>query len=133
MNRVILVFLTKEFKTTIAKCMDKIIWTTGSVSLSGILMRTSSVGKRAGFFCLHEVDCDHHDLQWICTCSFCISCDFCLQVDLATSALLHVWPMKKVSVDLSRAQKYHALASKILFPCFFFEYICTEMTKTQKS
>lgn len=49
MNYMILVFLTKESKTTIAKGMYKIIWTIGSVSLSGISNENAQCKKKSRF------------------------------------------------------------------------------------
>lgn len=49
MNHGILDFLTKEFKTTIAKGMYKIIWTIGSVSLSEISDDNAQCRKKSRF------------------------------------------------------------------------------------
>lgn len=49
MNHMILVFLTKEFKTAIAKGMYKI---SGSVSLSGISDENAQCRKRSRFLLL---------------------------------------------------------------------------------
>lgn len=94
-------------------------------------MRMPSVGKRAAFFCLHEVDFGHHDLQWICTCSFCIACDFSLQVDLATSGLA---PYLTYENGISRFEQSPEVSCSNSLPMFLntFVFNVAEMTKTQK-
>lgn len=97
-SHVILVSLTKEFKTSIAKDMYRIAWTAGSVSLTAICAAASDLNFDKNGQCRKEsrvfsacmrLTLDNM-ISRICTCSFCIVCDFCLQVDLATLALLHI-------------------------------------------
>lgn len=93
----ILVFLTKEFKASVAKDMYRITWTAGSVSLAAICVAASDLNFDKNGQCRKEsrvfsacmrLTLDNM-ISRICTCSFCIVCDF-LQVDLATLALLHI-------------------------------------------
>lgn len=94
----ILVSLTKKFKTSIAKDMYRITWTAGSVSLAAICAtafdlnfdKNGQCRKESRDFSAYMRLTLDNMISRICTCSFGIVCDFCLQVDLATLALLHI-------------------------------------------
>lgn len=144
MSHVILFSSTKQLTMSLAKGIAKILWNICSVILPWIriivfhlyILSINSLGETT----FQQISLTAWgwvgtlNLQWICTCSFWIVCDFHLQVDIATLALLPVWPVKEICTDLSQAQCLRLLPVKFFSHAFWIHlYLMWLKWQNQKS
>lgn len=130
-SHVILVSLTKEFKTSIAKDMYRITWTAGSVSLAAICAAASDLNFDKNGQCRKEsrvfsacmrLTLDNM-ISRICTCSFLHRLWLLFAGWLSYFGIASYLTYEK---DISRFEQSPAVSRSCQYNSFLmlFEYIC---------